>query len=32
LKPFYEGWTTELIVSVELAEPIYEEWTCHMSS
>ena len=25
LKPFYEGWTTELIVSVELAEPIYEE-------
>ncbi|KAL9343158.1 hypothetical protein Peur_063589 [Populus x canadensis] len=25
LKPFYEGWTTELIASVELAEPIYEE-------
>jgi len=25
LKPFYEGWTTKLIVSVELAEPIYEE-------
>jgi len=25
LKPFYEGWTTELTVSVELAEPIYEE-------
>ena len=25
LKPFYEGWTTELTTSVELAEPIYEE-------
>jgi hypothetical protein len=25
LKPFYEGWMTELIASVELAEPIYEE-------
>jgi hypothetical protein len=25
LKPFYEGWTTELTASVELAEPIYEE-------
>jgi len=25
LKPFYEGWTTELIASAELAEPIYEE-------
>jgi hypothetical protein len=24
LKPFYEGWTTELIASMELAEPIYE--------
>jgi hypothetical protein len=32
LKPFYEGWTTELTASVELAEPIYEEWTCNMSS
>jgi hypothetical protein len=25
LKPFYEGWTTELTVSAELAEPIYKE-------
>jgi len=25
LKPFYEGWTTELTASVKLAEPIYEE-------
>ncbi|KAL9400967.1 hypothetical protein Peur_004816 [Populus x canadensis] len=25
LKPFYEGWTTELTASAELAEPIYEE-------
>jgi hypothetical protein len=25
LKPFYEGWTTELTVSAELGEPIYEE-------
>jgi len=25
LKPFYEGWTTELTISVELAESIYEE-------
>jgi len=25
LKPFYEGWTTELTASVELAAPIYEE-------
>jgi hypothetical protein len=25
LKPFYEGWTTELTASVELAEQIYEE-------
>jgi hypothetical protein len=24
LKPFYEGWTAELIASMELAEPIYE--------
>jgi hypothetical protein len=32
LKPFYEGWTTELTASVELAEPIYEEWACNMSS
>jgi len=24
LKPFYEGWTTELTASVKLAEPIYE--------
>jgi len=32
LKPFYEGWTTELTASAELAEPIYEEWACNMSS
>jgi hypothetical protein len=32
LKPFYKGWTTELTASVELAEPIYEEWACNMSS
>jgi len=32
LKPFYEGWTTELTTSVEWAEPIYEEWACHMLS
>jgi hypothetical protein len=32
LKPFYEGWTTELTASVELVEPIYEEWACNMSS
>jgi hypothetical protein len=25
LKPFYEGWTTELTASAELAEPIYDE-------
>jgi len=25
LKPFYEGWTTKLTTSTELAEPIYEE-------
>ncbi|XP_073259802.1 uncharacterized protein [Populus alba] len=25
LKPFYEGWKTELTASVEFAEPIYEE-------
>jgi len=25
LKPFYEGWTTKLTASAELAEPIYEE-------
>jgi hypothetical protein len=25
LKPFYEGWTTELTASAELGEPIYEE-------
>jgi hypothetical protein len=25
LKPLYECWTTELIASTELAEPIYEE-------
>jgi hypothetical protein len=25
LKPFYEGWTTELTPSTELAEPIYKE-------
>jgi len=25
LKPFYEGWTTELTASTELVEPIYEE-------
>jgi hypothetical protein len=25
LKPLYEGWTTELTASVELAAPIYEE-------
>jgi hypothetical protein len=25
LKPFYESWTTELIASTELGEPIYEE-------
>jgi len=32
LKPFYEGWTTELTASVELAELIYEEWVCNMLS
>jgi hypothetical protein len=32
LKPFYEGWMAELTASVELAEPIYEEWACNMSS
>jgi len=32
LKPFYEGWMTELTASIELAEPIYEEWACNMSS
>ena len=32
LKPFYEGWTAEFTASVELAEPIYEEWACNMSS
>ena len=25
LKPFYEGWMTELTASTKLAEPIYEE-------
>ena len=25
LKTFYEGWTTELTASIELAVPIYEE-------
>jgi hypothetical protein len=25
LKPFYEGWMTELTAYVELAKPIYEE-------
>ena len=25
LKLFYEGWTTELTASVDLAKPIYEE-------
>jgi hypothetical protein len=25
LKPFYEGWMTELTAFAELAEPIYEE-------
>jgi len=25
LQHFYEGWTTELTASVELAQPIYEE-------
>jgi len=32
LKPFYEGWTTKLIASVELAELIYEVWACDVSS
>jgi len=32
LKPFYESWTTELTASVELAEPIYEEWASNISS
>jgi hypothetical protein len=32
LKPFYEGWTTELAASVELAEPIYEAWACDVPS
>jgi hypothetical protein len=32
LKPFYESWMTELTAFVELAEPIYEEWACHMLS
>ena len=32
LKPFYESWTAKLTASVELAEPIYEEWACNMSS
>jgi hypothetical protein len=32
LKPFYEGWTTEFTASVELAEPIYDEWACQMLS
>jgi len=32
LKTFYKGWTTELTASVKLAEPIYEEWACHMPS
>jgi hypothetical protein len=32
LKPFYEGWTTELTAYMELAEPIYKEWACNMSS
>jgi hypothetical protein len=32
LKPYYKGWTTELTASVELTEPIYEEWACHMLS
>ena len=25
LKPYYKDWTAELIASMELAEPIYEE-------
>ena len=24
LKPFYEGWTTEITASMELAEPVYK--------
>jgi hypothetical protein len=32
LTPFYKGWMVELTASVELAEPIYEEWACNMSS
>jgi hypothetical protein len=32
LKPFYEGWTTEITASMELAEPIYKAWTCDVSS
>jgi hypothetical protein len=29
---FYEGWTTELATSMELAESIYEVWTYDVSS
>jgi hypothetical protein len=32
LKPFYEGWTSEITASMELAEPIYEAWACDVSS
>jgi hypothetical protein len=32
LKTFYEGWTTELTASVELAKPIYETWVYDVSS
>jgi len=32
LKPFYESWTAKLTASVELAEPIYDEWACSMLS
>jgi hypothetical protein len=32
LKPFYESWTTELTAFAKLAEPIYQEWACKISS
>jgi hypothetical protein len=32
LKPFYKGWKSKLTASMGLAELIYEEWACHMSS
>jgi len=32
LKTFYKDWTIELTTFVELVEPIYEEWACHMPS